>query len=54
MKAASAKQRNIELPKGDIFSETAAKAVKGKAGAARKPGAASSSEYDRLSSATAL
>jgi len=35
-----AKQRNIELPKGDIFSETAAKAVKGKAGAARKGGAA--------------
>ena len=35
-----AKQRNIELPKGDIFSETAAKAVKGKAGAARKAGAA--------------
>ena len=35
-----AKQRNIELPKGDIFSETAAKAVKGKAGGARKPGAA--------------
>jgi translation initiation factor IF-2 len=35
-----AKQRNIELPKGDIFSETAAKAVKAKAGAARKPGAA--------------
>ena len=35
-----AKQRNIELPKGDIFSETAAKAVKAKAGGARKPGAA--------------
>ncbi len=35
-----AKQRNIELPKGDIFSETAAKAVKGKAGGARKTGAA--------------
>jgi translation initiation factor IF-2 len=34
-----ARQRGIELPKGDIFSETAAKAVK-KPGAAAKKGAA--------------
>jgi translation initiation factor IF-2 len=34
-----AKQRGIELPKGDIFSEQAAKSVKGKAGAGKKPGA---------------
>ena len=31
-----ARQRSIELPKGDIFSETAAKPVKGKAGAPKK------------------
>jgi len=34
-----AKQRNIELPKGDIFSEAAAKAVKGKPGTAKKSAA---------------
>jgi translation initiation factor IF-2 len=35
-----AKQRGIELPKGDIFSEQAVKSAKGKAGApARRPGA---------------
>ena len=31
-----ARQRSIELPKGDIFSETAVKAVKGKPGAPKK------------------
>ena len=31
-----ARQRSIELPKGDIFSETAAKPVKGKAGAPKR------------------
>jgi len=35
-----AKQRGIELPKGDIFSEQAVRSAKGKAGAAaKKPGA---------------
>ena len=31
-----ARQRSIELPKGDIFSETAAKPAKGKAGTAKR------------------
>ncbi len=35
-----ARQRGIELPKGDIFSEHAVKAAKGKAAGAKKPGAA--------------
>jgi hypothetical protein len=35
-----AKQRGIELPKGDIFSETAVKSVKAKGGPARRPGSA--------------